>query len=82
MVGIDVEVLIDSNLRKKEGEKLEQHQGLKEEVERMLKGQMDPGISAALGARAPKLMIPTLKTECFTMEQYTYNTDNPPSRIG
>ena len=56
-VMIDVALPSDSNIRKKECEKLEKYQGLKEELERMrkVKAKVVPGVVGALGAVAPKL---------------------------
>ncbi|KAM6449746.1 uncharacterized protein PHA67_017094 [Liasis olivaceus] len=54
-VVIDVAVPSDSNIRKKEYEKLEKYQGLKEELERMwkVKGKVVPVMVGALGAVTP-----------------------------
>ena len=56
-VVIDVAVPNDSNIRKKEHEKLEKYQGLREELERMwrVKVTVVPVVIGALGAVTPKL---------------------------
>uniref|UniRef100_A0A669EZW7 Reverse transcriptase domain-containing protein n=1 Tax=Oreochromis niloticus TaxID=8128 RepID=A0A669EZW7_ORENI len=56
-VVIDVAVPNDSNIRKKEHEKLEKYQGLREELERMwrIKVTVVPVVIGALGAVTPKL---------------------------
>ncbi|TWW59227.1 hypothetical protein D4764_06G0007570 [Takifugu flavidus] len=57
VVVIDVAIPSDSNIRKKEHEKLEKYQGLKEEIERMwgMKATVVPVVIGTLGAVAPKL---------------------------
>lgn len=54
---IDVAIPTDSNIKKKEHEKLEKYQGLKEELEKMWKGRAPvvPVVIGALGAVTPKL---------------------------
>ncbi len=54
---IDVAIPSDSNIRKKEHEKLEKYQGLKEELEKMWKvrATVVPVVIGALGAVTPKL---------------------------
>ncbi|KAF7656848.1 hypothetical protein LDENG_00035480 [Lucifuga dentata] len=56
-VVIDVAVPADSNIRKKEHEKIEKYQGLKEELERTwkVKFKVVPVVTGALGAVTPKL---------------------------
>ncbi len=56
-VVIDVAIPSDSNIRKKEHEKLEKYQGLKEELEKMWKvrATVVPVVIGALGAVTPKL---------------------------
>ena len=56
-VVIDVAVPSDSNIKKKEYEKLEKYQGLKEELERMWKVKVKVVlvVIGALGAVTPKL---------------------------
>ena len=54
---IDIVVPSDSNIKKKEYEKLEKYQGLKEELERMwkVKAKVVPVVIGALGAVSRKL---------------------------
>ena len=54
---IDVAIPSDSNIRKKEHEKLEKYQGLKEQLEKMwgMKVTVVPVVVGALGAVTPKL---------------------------
>ena len=54
---IDIAVPSDSNIKKKEYEKLEKYQGLKEELERTwkVKVKVVPVVIGALGAVTPKL---------------------------
>ena len=54
---IDVALPSDSNIRKKEYEKLEKYQGIKEELERTwkVKAKVVPVVIGALGAVTPKL---------------------------
>ncbi|KAI3358058.1 hypothetical protein L3Q82_002967 [Scortum barcoo] len=54
---IDLAILSDSNIRKKEHRKLEKHQGLKEELEKMwgVKATAVPVVIRALGAVSHKL---------------------------
>lgn len=49
---IDLAILSDSNIRKKEQEKLEKHQGLKEELEKMweVEATVVPVVTGALRA--------------------------------
>ncbi|KAF7642179.1 hypothetical protein LDENG_00262910 [Lucifuga dentata] len=56
-VVIDMAVPADSNIRKKEHEKIEKYQRLKEELERTwkVKSKVVPVITGALGAMTPKL---------------------------
>ena len=56
-VVIDIAVPSNSNIKKKEYEKLEKHQGLKEELERTwkVKVKVVPVVIGALGAVTPKL---------------------------
>ena len=56
-VVIDIAVPSDSNIKKKEYEKLEKYQGLKEELERTwkVKVKVVPVVIGALGAVTPKL---------------------------
>ena len=56
-VVIDVAVPGDSNIKKKEYEKLEKYRGLKEELERTwkVKAKVVPVVIGALGAVTPKL---------------------------
>ncbi|KAF7655094.1 hypothetical protein LDENG_00060930, partial [Lucifuga dentata] len=56
-VVIDVAVPADSNIRKKEHQKIQKYQGLKEELERMwkVKSKVVPVVTGALGAVIPKL---------------------------
>ncbi|KAF7647953.1 hypothetical protein LDENG_00164190, partial [Lucifuga dentata] len=58
-VVIDVAVPADSNIRKKEHEKIEKYQGLKEELERTwkVKSKVVPVVIVALGAVTPKLGV-------------------------
>ncbi|TWW73485.1 hypothetical protein D4764_15G0008790 [Takifugu flavidus] len=57
VVVIDVAIPSDSNIRKKEHEKLEKYQGLKEEMERMwgMKATVVPVVIGTLGVVTPKL---------------------------
>lgn len=57
VVVVDVAIPSDSNIRKKEQEKLEKYQGLKEELEKMwgVKASVVPVVIGALGAVTPKL---------------------------
>ncbi|TWW69251.1 hypothetical protein D4764_18G0000570 [Takifugu flavidus] len=57
VVVIDVAIPNDSNIRKKEHEKLEKYQGLKEEMERMwgMKATVVPVVIGTLGAVTPNL---------------------------
>ncbi|TWW62748.1 hypothetical protein D4764_04G0013950 [Takifugu flavidus] len=57
VVVIDVAIPSDSNIRKKEHEKLEKYQGLKEEMERMwgIKATVVPVVIGTLGAVTPNL---------------------------
>ena len=54
---IDVAIPSDSNIKKKEHEKIEKYQGLKEELERMwgVKATVVPVVIGALGAVTYKL---------------------------
>ena len=54
---IDVAIRSDSNIKKKEHEKLAKHQGLREELEKMWKGKATavPVVIRALWAATPKL---------------------------
>ncbi|KAF7643158.1 hypothetical protein LDENG_00244290 [Lucifuga dentata] len=54
---IDVAVPADSNIRKKEHQKIQKYQGLKEELERTwkVKSKVVPVVIGALGAVTPKL---------------------------
>ncbi|TWW73505.1 Kin of IRRE-like protein 1 [Takifugu flavidus] len=56
VVVIDVAIPSDSNIRKKEHEKLEKYQGLKENIERMcgMKATVVPVVIGTLGAVTPK----------------------------
>ncbi|TWW81593.1 hypothetical protein D4764_01G0014080, partial [Takifugu flavidus] len=57
VVVIDVAIPNDSNIRKKENEKLEKYQALKEEIEKMwgVKATVVPVVIGTLGAVTPKL---------------------------
>ncbi|TWW72943.1 hypothetical protein D4764_15G0003370 [Takifugu flavidus] len=57
VVVIDVAIPSDNNIRKKEHEKLEKYQGLKEEIERMwvMKATVVPVVIGTLVAVTPKL---------------------------
>ena len=57
VVVIDVAIPADANIRKKEHEKIEKYQGLKEQLEQMWKIKADvvPVVEGALGAVTPKL---------------------------
>ena len=59
-VVIDIAIPSDSNIRKKEHEKLEKYQGLKEELEKMwrVKATMVRVVIGALGAVSHNLMAP------------------------
>ncbi|TWW80141.1 hypothetical protein D4764_10G0011710 [Takifugu flavidus] len=59
VVLIDVAIPSDSNIRKKEHEKLEKYQGLKEEIERMwgMKATVVPVVIGTLGAVTPNLNV-------------------------
>ena len=54
---IDVEILSDSNIKKKEHENLEKYQGLKEDLERIwgVKASVVPVVIGTLRAVTPKL---------------------------
>ena len=56
-VVIDVAIPADANIRKKEHEKVEKYQGLKEQLEQMwkVKASVVPVVVGALGAVTPKL---------------------------
>ncbi|KAJ0057310.1 hypothetical protein NL108_002264 [Boleophthalmus pectinirostris] len=56
-VVVDIAIPSDGNIRKKEHEKLEKYQGLKEELERAwkVKASVVPVVISALGAVTPKL---------------------------
>ena len=56
-VVIDVGIPADANIRKKEHEKIEKYQGLKEQLEQMwkVKASVVPVVVGALGAVTPKL---------------------------
>ena len=56
-VVIDVAIPVDANIRKKEHEKIEKYQGLKEQLERMwkVKASVVPVVVGALGAVSPTL---------------------------
>ncbi|KAF7659580.1 hypothetical protein LDENG_00296350 [Lucifuga dentata] len=56
-VVIDVAVPADSNIRKKEHEKIKKYKGLKEELEQTwkVKSKVVPVVNGALGAVTPKL---------------------------
>ena len=67
---IDIVVPSDSNIKKKEYEKLEKNQGLKKELERMwkVKAKVVPVVIGSLGTVTPKLekwlqQIPGTTTE-------------------
>ena len=57
VVVIDVAIPADANIRKKEHEKVEKYQGLKEELEKAwkVKTSVVPVVIGALGAVTPKL---------------------------
>ena len=59
-VVIDVAIPADANIRKKEHEKVEKYQGLREQLERMwkVKASVVPVVVGALGAVTPKLGDP------------------------
>ena len=58
-VVVDVAMLRDLNIRKKELKKLEKYQGLKEEMKKMLgvKAAVGPFVIGALGALMPNLGV-------------------------
>uniref|UniRef100_A0A3P9CTW7 C2H2-type domain-containing protein n=1 Tax=Maylandia zebra TaxID=106582 RepID=A0A3P9CTW7_9CICH len=80
-VVIDVAVPNDSNIRKKEHEKLEKYQGLREELERMwrVKVTVVPVVIGALGAVTPKLgewlqQIPGITSEISVQKSAVLGT--------
>ncbi|XP_076747453.1 uncharacterized protein LOC143421715 [Maylandia zebra] len=80
-VVIDVAVPNDSNIGKKEHEKLEKYQGLREELERMwrVKVTVVPVVIGALGAVTPKLgewlqQIPGITSEISVQKSAVLGT--------